>query len=1070
MPFEEEEIRCKCDRRGENEVRWAFCEDDRHCPRCGERITVLEADDQRIAARPNDRRSVLWIYPRKLPGFDSPQYAFPLKVIHADRGRRRCERAPTVDIENSRGPAPWFSHKIEAVAHGGGGRFYCRLVPASSAQPPQLPSDGLDSILHLEGDFGRYEFRVRICNAPVVEVDLQGRGIERVDDRHWQITLAEQLELDLTVRAVTAPILIDEPLDRIDIAQADAQGLKSVDPGLTASLSEPLPKGTEITPASPWSTRLWLDATRLSEPGQVRQMLISLKAAVYRLSPLVLKLERIQKGKLEFWPSPITVDVMYDGEVRSNAEDENPESPRDPPVIRKVFVTNVGEETIKLQPLEVRSQEPTATADWITVRWAVDVDEPTQKPKRDGTLVLEPGERGEVYIRVDLTSFRGQTIPAEGSLTAQIRTEDDTRTPWTVEFRILHLLLRTESPDPLAIDFGNSNSYAAIRNPGPPYPARRGAAIVPAHELRDPERSPTALFLKDIGSMPKSSRPEYVIGKEAVALAGESDKLVTDLKRWIGPGSDHKFRLITDQHGNTRRFNIDQLVQFYLEELIRQTERVLRKHHVTRIGVSYPAKFCPQRRKAFQEIIQKLCDDSSQDPGRRVPITAAEFDIDEANAVAVGFAFNVDDQEKYLEPLVSPERPSFVVASFDLGGGSLDTALLRFHVQEGDIEEPVFESTYLGIGGHEDFGGDNVTLAFLELLKERLRAVVQQANQPTEHLLEQIPSPIQRDQTPRTRRTFHAMFTAAEAIKLFQCTHSQGEVSAADRENLKRKLQLNLINALDLAALDANRSEQVRKTIEESIETDAFLISLDEAYDHVLQCDFTGQGDYSVRSRIVEAVLELRNFAETHEAGPIDFVVLGGSGSRLPLVKQIVAEELSEATPIYEATRLKFRVAEGLVRHLDLVPPHPHKLARSRDYTSREIGILRNPTAARMRIVVPNCSRLNDPGTWHEFRTGGERLANVVRYLVGGTRLELHRASNTPFPDLHGWFDLSVPGQESGVPGSADLPSQLPHPLPGIMHAAFRLLGSETEVELRIEINGEYYGYWKMIADAPPPS
>jgi molecular chaperone DnaK (HSP70) len=793
-----------------------------------------------------------------------------------------------------------------------------------------------------------------------------------------------------------------------------------------------------IAPKRPWRSKLRLDASRFTEAGQRCLLEIALNPAGVRMPRLKVELVRVEKGRISFWPDPLTVDVMYVGEHRSNAPNKNYEGPDYPQVIPKLYVSNVGDEQIRLRPPFAQLVGKSIPGSQITAAWATDLEPGSRPAAADGVLELAPGEQGQIEVTVDLRGCDPENLPAERTLQARIMTLDERGGSWSVSFRIAEIQPRTPAPYPLAIDFGNSHSYAALWNPGDPFPVRE--LIVPAHDLRDPEAFPTALFFEDLSD---PENPKYRIGREAAHLAPSAPQaFVTDLKRYIGAPEARSYRLVGDRSGerdDAPRFHIDELVLLYLKQMIQRAEVLLRKHRITRFGVSYPARFNPERRAAFAEIIRKLCGRSQTDP-ELSPLTAVDFDIDEANAVAIGFVFDKQMQREELSRLVCPERPSFIAASFDWGGGSLDTALLRFTVQDGDLGWPLFQSEYLGIGGDERFGGDNMTIAVMEVLQERLRRKLGAASA---ELLDRIPAPDEQTQAPRREAlAFRALWSAAEEIKIHQSRRLRDEPDVTD-QRLKDALTEHLVRGL------AAEHPTAAESIKQSIAGGDFLIDLAEVYDHSIRRDMYREGGYTIRQRLSEGADELCRFAERRRE-EIDFVVLGGSACRLPLVADLFRDRLPRARIIYDPRRTKFRVAYGLARYLHVLEgDEPHELARSREYTSAEIGLWRHGEGEFLPII-PNCSPIHAPDLWHLIQIN-KQPQRMTRIIGRSKKLVLYREEHAHAPRVLGWFDLS----------QADIPQAA--------QGALRLLGSELEQELRLAVGEEIIGHHRLIPGPPPP-
>ncbi len=281
----------------------------------------------------------------------------------------------------------------------------------------------------------------------------------------------------------------------------------------------------------------------------------------------------------------------------------------------------------------------------------------------------------------------------------------------------------------LAIDFGNSNTYAVYV---------KGDRLVPALGGRDPENFPTALYFQDV---PDPALLKVEIGKEAVARGQKDPSTMVPwlLKRWL---LDDKRSWetpwpIRTGNGQLCRLRRGELIRIFIEKVILECEKALRMT-VTKVGLSYPANFGPRARRRLDEVLAEL----EKRRKAEYPHLAdeiriervADFDSspDEASAVAIGFVHDPERYEKEIVPALGPEK-TFLVASFDFGGGSIDSALLRFK-SIGD-RLPQFESAHLSLGGDENFGGDNVTIAVSQLLLERFRTLLKNQSPVLEFLV-----------------------------------------------------------------------------------------------------------------------------------------------------------------------------------------------------------------------------------------------------------------------------------------------------------------------------------------------
>ena len=1076
-------VTCRC--AGEGLPQWSFCDDDLFCPQCGQPIAGLCSENQFPS---NSLDAPIWVYPQRKASFNVLQYVFPLALAYADTARHRRYRKPTIDFDRcSVEVTPWFENRLAELPSEKGRLYHCRLIRNDEERPGMvqlderdLPAEGYPVRVHFIGDFGRRDFLLRVCNTPRIVAELVGRGVEQCGEGYWQLLQGGPLELDLIIRSPAAPVVIDQELTEVDALRIDGDDL--LDSGIPVQLRQPLPAGTEITPDHPWSSKIWLDGRSL-HPGDRCDLLINLRMKFVTVAPLALRLERVDKGQIDIYPRPLTVDVMYLGECRSNDPDESPEGSEEPLIVPKMFVNNTSEETVRLKPPQIVRVDPDSPIDWLSASWNDTAGADSLKLAEDGGIVLGPFQQAVVYLRVDLSDWTLERLTPSRSLQAEIRIADQREAVWSVQFRLTEVRPRQPLASPLAVDFGNSHSFAALRDPGGLFSSREwtsrafGDQVIPVHDRRQPESYPTALFFVDLSD---PQQPEYLVGHRAW-LRGQAQPhaLVTDLKRWIGVPSVSQYREVTDASGErTHRYDLATLIHFYLKGLIQQVEAIVRQYRITRIGLCYPSRFTPERRHAYQQVLDEFRGCSQRDE-QMAPLTACDLIVDEANAAAISFVFDGDVQRSILPKVVCPEKPSFVAASFDLGGGSLDTALLRFEVQNAHTDIPVFRSEYLGVGGDEQFGGDNVTVAVFELLCERIVRKLTTGGLDGERLHGLIPRPSTVRAADRWGSLrYHAIWRMAEEIKLYRSRCANGDPNLDALSWLRNLLQIQIINGLlhERATrwMAPQMCEKAREVLQESIDADELLVDLSEVYDHQVRSDMWGKGGYTVRQRIDACVDELARFAR-RRGERIHFVLLSGSGCRLPLVGELV-KKLEGAEIVFDPRRSKCRVAFGLARYLDIqntgvitdrqsAPPagsqsaFRHSFADSGHYTSRPIGLRVMGTLGFIEII-PACSPINDPKAY-EFRNGEQHLP--VGLFIVGNYLPIYRANCSGRIEQFGWFDLSEPptsGQQVVLPCEAELPQDA--------HASLYLLGSETAIELRLERAGRPFGTWTMRLGVPP--
>ena len=1086
----EAEIACRCSRR--NQALWSYCPDDFYCPQCGEAITRLVSKNR---YPPDAEVGPIWIYAQKGKDSDQPLFAFPLAVKYADQARLVQRRKPTIDFQQSKGAGnQYFSSSLQLAETGKADAERlpnrpCRvqLIPLGIAE---LPSVGVRlSIPRLVGDFSRAEqLELRVGNKPSVRVELTGPYLEQSKDcgNQVRVTDANDFDVILKIHAEHAPILIEKPLN-IYCGDIELDGVSLPQRKVSLRLEQDLVAGTEIIPGNPWSTSGTLYATALTMPGQKVKLDLSFDVLVASIdqSQLSVTLERVEKGGADFNPDPLSIAMMYLGECRSNALCTRSESPEDSrqrtfqPVIQRLSICNVGRERIILDAVSVL---PGLPFEWLYVDWATDVSEGTVLPEQ-GRLELEPHARGEIYVRVDLRKVRPDQLLVSRSLSAVIQVRQvGKEEPFKVPLTIREVRERSRCPGTLCIDFGNTSSFASVKlHKDFPDHWSPEAGIADVHDLRLPESFPTALFFKDADENVFESDCE--IGNlaleqaEKFANSNGSAALVTDLKRWIGSPTARKS--VCDPRDHAHDYLVSDLIILFLKCVIERAELILRRYAIQEICVSHPSKFDAGRRRMFHGIIDRLCElVTRQRPSRSLKRVTA--DVDEANCVAVGTVFEPEFRTVVLRELLQQKRRSLVIGCFDLGGGSLDIAVMRFGLG-GSYMAPRYTSEYLGIGGHSGFGGDNVTLAFMECILDRIRATLEQNKLKAADCLKCVPSPVQKDSCSQTfmRRNYQLLWEVAERVKIYQCRMEARPASPLidqdELESLNSFVQTRLVNDLILIPRIEGKIQAdptISGILREFVKAAKFLVPLSEVYQREVQHDLSQQARtsvrYSVQRRIEDAMTELQELADGH-AEQIDIIILAGAGSRLPLVTEMVRHRLPNARIIHDHARTKFRVAHGLVRFLE-AGVGGHSFACSSHYSTfaYEVGC---PDGASILLrAIPNCAPLRRPDKWYRIRvpgkwtlTGQETDATISEIIArdGSRRIHVFRIEEDRERTPYGWFDLTFPPYcEAGFP---EIPLTEQELLSEDFTLDIRLTGLESEMELRVNAGNGVRGIWKMI-------
>lgn len=1047
-------IKCDCTASFPDSL-WSYCDDDWYCPQCSHCLCWVwskreQYPEQSDSAPGSDRE--LWIYPEDAPSEGSPpRFLMHFKLYRPDENRSLIQVSPEF-VPPILNPPGDFSVSVHEPADGE--PRIVELIPIRSARSFQLPDEGKTYSLRLEGEFPTTTISLRVCNAPILSWIVEGRGIGRPredDTKSWLVLRNQGLEVKLTLTTRNAPVkLAAEVLETKVAIKFDEAPLTS---RRELVLVNGLGSGYEISAHAHGSWTIRIDFKKFTRENQLAHLKLE--------PPLVGWRGRIPDVTFRYAPSWVRLDppeglvipVMYWGEIRSNDRDnheDNPDDPQLPPVVGELKLTNEGETPIKLKQPVVVYEKAALGSSWLKVDWSS-----TAKTGDDNSFELQPDTSVAIFARIDLTGFDPETqrTKMEPGPRATVRVSAaDKSDEFDTFIRVDLVLPRYPCDYPLAIDFGNSFSYAAILNVN--LISRLQEIVLAVHGYCADEFFPTALGIRRFNSS-QPLKSDFVIGRAAFRLSTTGDGApllpITDLKRWIGQDLGDGMRSISDDGPDPQDVRLSTLVQMFLYGIIRRAEAVLRGYYIAKIVVSYPAKLAPVARRRFEDIVQDLCQQISKDRETiGQPITYGTYHksretygIDEANAVATGFVL---ERALAVSPFTTEEelKPSFVVAAFDLGGGSLDTALLRFKCCNPESQLKTFESEYLGIGGQADFGGDNVTVAVFELLLRRLAELVG-ADDSAIQLLKNIPTAFQYNwKAGLIRWSYDILWLAAEQLKQWLC-----DVDAGDDKPLHFRLP-------------DSRSESIKRLkglLDRYLAGPASAwISLQDVYNYKitdLRPDHHGRGNYCVGDRINDSVKELSKFASNHNVN-IDYVVLGGGSSRLPLVKQLLrdkANNFDNAHIIFDPRKLKCLVAEGLVRTVEYIETEGRPLlARSGRHTTSALGVMNGTMPI---TLIPACSKVESEKMFI-FCTADGRPFSPSKVTKNG-RITIYADIDAVQGQRRKLIDFDI----SSIAGQLTPQSQ----------AALTLDGDEDRVVLHVTVDSDkHYEFNLKTADPRNPT
>jgi hypothetical protein len=1078
-----------------------------YCPQCGAEITGVFSQDVR------KEDDIIWLYPQP----DTHDFRFSLSLLCLGKDREQRVTLPQLNLaKSSLSPQDWFEPTFEQIGPQPGGQaMLYRLRPKKDRVQElgelwysALDPNGLRASLTAVGEFQPKTFQLRICNSPAFAFRFHGDDVLDLADSTetgWRVLTEDMLTLALDIEATTAPVYLEKGIT-LEMDGQPSTGLKPDWP----------PRRGELIPVDrdkgerPWSTTLTVNTTGWTEE-EAHQLVFRL--ALGSFGPLrvdsVLRLQ--PAGRLLFSPERVTLETVYYKDLLQSGKPDS--------LLPIVSVKNVGKAAVFLRPPTVRATSGPVDRIGISAEWLH--GESTDAPR-----LLQPEDHAEIALTIDLRNvpegvLDGQELRAAVVLANEFR-------EWLLDVFIFRVLRRPVAQRRLAVDFGSTNTYAGVWNSDAR--AAPDKQVVPVLVDPHPERFPSVMFFHDVSD---PANPQYVVGPEAARLgASLPTAMVSGLKRLIGrreqDGSWRKIH-ICDRHGNHVPYDVPTLVKLAFRDLLRQCEDRLQEK-IELLCFSFPANFDDERLYAYKEIVASLAHHlACENPPRRLEFAPPK--IDEASAVTLGFVLDPKTQTDLIEKLLTPERPWIVVASFDVGGGTVDTALIRvqFSAFRGGIRWARFETDYLGFGGDRDFGGDNVTVAVFEELYDQLLQLLggapvgPAADSATEAAAGTVPDavadamadilggaeataqgacplvPLARSGARASavaRTNFDALWSAAEQVKFHLCNPERTQAEDAAL-GAKLTMELNRLCGLfgdqgDERALFDDAA--IRARLDAAIRDRSLLrtLTLQQVYDHCNQIDlgdvrgvldegvqklrrgFRALDDGTkptVRQRIEKCVDELAEFCRRRRDVTIDFIVLAGAGARLPLVEELLRERFPDTYIHKDMQRAKSKVACGLVRYFALEDKQPHRVALVRcstHYTPYPIGLW-EPASQTIQPIVPVCMPVDDDRTWYQFPVSLISLWNSPTDRV----LELWQ--DVPdAPRRLGVFRLSTEGRESPRADhdaggtSIAVERRLPAELSGEDVAAIRFVGGGQEIELKVEDQGRCFGYWRLQPDLLP--
>lgn len=1009
----------------------SYCADDLFCPQCGAQIVDVLSDYQ----QPADLGPI-WVYPN-----DKHDFVVPLSLLFADARRRQNKRAPDLLIRECKlvtSQVDLFRTQV-ALADEYGAEYVKLLPTAENAQAKpetwyhELPDQGLSGQLHLRGDFPDKTLDLRICKRPRFRVAVDGRGVYETPDatRDWRVWHGnvwrpEELPLTLRLEAESAPVYFNEPID-------DVWGETS------AKLLGTVPRGTILQPGEPLELQMSVDLRVWDETNE-KTLSILLPCELPEFVYIQLLFKRVSRGVVYSCGATYTIDELHFGEVVRSHE------------LRPITVANTGEEPLTLSRPEVVDVMGTDVADWITAEFE----------NGQQQVQLDPRTELPLRLKIDGSRLDPSNLSSDGHIAATVQIRDHFGLPWDLRVVVLSVIKAPQLHQRLAIDFGNTNTYVAIRH---------GKDAIPVlGQGKSAELYPSIIYFEDV-SNPKEPRFHVGIG----ALVGakiNAAGAVTGMKRWVGV-KDATVRFIRDRQGHEAFYSFADLVRFFLTGIIRQCEKE-RRERVRSIALTFPVKYQDARIEALRDIGNSLrsrfVDEASEETGYEVAI-----ELDEASAVALDFLFDRKSRKEFIEPKVGQGDTSIVIGSFDFGGGTVDTALLRVTFT-GPLGIGKIETRFVDFGGDSHLGGDNVTVAVMELLQSRLAELIDEEIPVVDPNRSVRKSWSGRHVSEGHENNFRILWETSERIKMSLCRRewlrrldgdsqdSKGEIESEQRA-IVEILNVEIVKLVSKSGGLLGDDTTLWQGLSEQIGKPEFLMSLEDVCRHQVHSDLRNHSGYTIGERIEKCTRDLCDAAERNNA-PLDFLVLAGAGCHFPLVhdlmREIVKSRFPDVVLHYDHERPKSKVAFGAVHYFNAKRIAEKKIDvhSSTRVTRRAIGFVN--LFGDFTPIIPIGVPIDSP-EWFEFPDGAFALFNddqVVQVYVSGDDPSGDDSS------LHGRFLFSEAADVVAPAANAATIEPLCQSLSSddcfSVKMAVRLNGSPQQLLLKVWSNSQMCGYWSM--------
>ncbi len=282
-----------------------------------------------------------------------------------------------------------------------------------------------------------------------------------------------------------------------------------------------------------------------------------------------------------------------------------------------------------------------------------------------------------------------------------------------------------ESPVPLAIDFGTSNTaagmyidhvfYSRISEGTQMRQLRPGKINYVQFSSALGENTPILPTIIGVDQIEKST-VHYKVGLEAEEMVNrgfmsEDFCVFYDIKRWVSSYDTEE--VLTDYRGNRMAVPRKEIIRAFIQYVIHSAEQRF-KCKITSIYLSFPVK----QKERFLSLYQEILSDYT--------IADKEM-IDEGVSALYSTIAELIDEKQF------EEDTWYKALIIDCGGGTTDLSSCEFSIRnEREAYKIDIETAYEN--GDTDFGGNNLTFRILQLLKIAAAHVVSKSGMTIEKI------------------------------------------------------------------------------------------------------------------------------------------------------------------------------------------------------------------------------------------------------------------------------------------------------------------------------------------------